>query len=48
VTASKIAITLDENLLREVDQWVEQKLYPKLGGHQEIALAIGFNDLLSG
>ncbi len=28
MTASKIAITLDENLLREVDRWVEQNLYP--------------------
>jgi metal-responsive CopG/Arc/MetJ family transcriptional regulator len=27
MTLSKIVITLDENLLREVDSWVEQKLY---------------------
>jgi metal-responsive CopG/Arc/MetJ family transcriptional regulator len=27
MTLSKIIITLDENLLREVDSWVEQKLY---------------------
>jgi Arc/MetJ-type ribon-helix-helix transcriptional regulator len=28
MTAAKIAITLDENLLKEVDRWVEQQLYP--------------------
>ncbi len=27
MTVAKIAITIDKNLLREVDNWVKQKLY---------------------
>jgi Arc/MetJ-type ribon-helix-helix transcriptional regulator len=28
MATAKIAITLDDSLLREVDRWVAQKLYP--------------------
>ncbi len=28
MATAKIAITLDDNLLQEVDRWVAQKLYP--------------------
>jgi Arc/MetJ-type ribon-helix-helix transcriptional regulator len=28
MSAAKIAITLDQSLLQQVDRWVEKKLYP--------------------
>jgi metal-responsive CopG/Arc/MetJ family transcriptional regulator len=39
MTAAKIAITLDENLLKEVDCWVEQKLYPNRSQAVQAALS---------
>ena len=38
MTAAKIAITIDENLLREVDNWVKQKLYPNRSQAVQAAL----------
>jgi Arc/MetJ-type ribon-helix-helix transcriptional regulator len=39
MTAAKIAITLDEDLLKEVDRWVEQKLYPNRSQAVQSALS---------
>jgi metal-responsive CopG/Arc/MetJ family transcriptional regulator len=39
MTAAKIAITLDENLLQEVDSWVAQKLYPNRSQAVQSALS---------
>jgi metal-responsive CopG/Arc/MetJ family transcriptional regulator len=38
MTVAKIAITIDENLLREVDSWVKQKLYPNRSQAVQAAL----------
>jgi metal-responsive CopG/Arc/MetJ family transcriptional regulator len=38
MATAKIAITLDDNLLREVDQWVAQKLYPNRSQAVQAAL----------
>jgi Arc/MetJ-type ribon-helix-helix transcriptional regulator len=39
MASSKIAITLDENLLQAVDSWVEQKLYPNRSQAVQSALS---------
>jgi Arc/MetJ-type ribon-helix-helix transcriptional regulator len=38
MATAKIAITLDDNLLREVDRWVAQKLYPNRSQAVQAAL----------
>jgi metal-responsive CopG/Arc/MetJ family transcriptional regulator len=45
MTAAKIAITIDENLLREVDNWVKQKLYPNRSQAVQAALFDRVNQL---
>ena len=45
MTAAKIIITLDENLLREVDSWVEQKLYTNRSQAVQTALLDRFNQI---
>ncbi len=46
MTAAKIAITIDENLLREVDNWVKQKLYPNRSQAVQSALFDSLKDRL--
>ena len=45
MTAAKIAITIDENLLLEVDNWVKQKLYPNRSQAIQAALFDRVNQL---
>lgn len=45
MTAAKIAITIDENLLLEVDNWVKQKLYPNRSQAVQAALFDRVNQL---
>jgi metal-responsive CopG/Arc/MetJ family transcriptional regulator len=45
MTVAKIAITIDENLLREVDGWVKQKLYPNRSQAIQAALFDRVNQL---